>query len=176
MKIKNYKFMSLIIVCMLVFQFPINAHADIYGGRWYKDIKMYIQSTSDLVVGPFLVAQDSWNKALVGINSNIRIVRVYSASEANLTVKDQAFLGMPAGIATLYPSKTSSSYTSGTIVMNLNKLSNLSASYRTTAATHELGHILGLDDTSVDSSVMKDVLNNVTFPTTYDKNELNRIY
>lgn len=176
MKIKKYKFMSLIIVCMLVFQIPIKAHANIYGGRWYKDIKMYIQSTSDLVVGPFLIAQDSWNKALVGINANIRIIRVYSASEANLIVKDQAFLGMPAGISTLYPSKTSSSYTSGTIVMNLNKLSTLSASYRTTAATHELGHILGLDDTTLNASVMKDVLNNATFPTAYDKSELDRIY
>jgi len=142
MKLKKYILLLLMLSSMLIFQVPNKTNAAIYGGRWYKDIKIYVPSSNNQVLGSFGVAISSWNKALSEAGSSISILQVYSSSEANVTVRNEDYLGMPVGMSTLYPSNGSSSYTSGLIQINLNKFKDLSAAQQTTCATHELGHIL----------------------------------
>ena len=177
MKLKKYMILLLIISSLFIVQAPSKTNAAIYGGRWYKHIKIYVPSTNDDVAGSFGIAISSWNKALAAAGSSISILQVYSSSEANVTVRNEDYLGMPVGIATLYPSNASSEYTSGLIQINLNKFRDLSAAQQTTCATHELGHILGLADSPEGSnSVMASLLNSLIFPTSFDKSELARIY
>lgn len=175
------KFISsiMIIFCIFAFQSGQTAKANTYGGKWKKNIKIYIPPNST-VTGPMGTAVNSWNSKLSNVYSNITIWKVYTPSEANVIVTPMNSMGEVLGQAYIYPSEFSSSYTGGKILINLNKFNQLSASEKTTIATHELGHILGLaHTTSGNYSIMVANIADISpiiYPTSYDKAQLGLLY
>lgn len=75
------------------------------------------------------------------------------------------------------PGKNSSYYTGGTIKVNPNQYDTLSSTEKLYVATHELGHILGLDDNDLGKkSVMNRSVGTTAIPTSYDESELGKLY
>lgn len=182
MKFKNFKKKLLVLVFSFLMLFSTfgttQAHAEVFGGKWTKDIKIYFESNT-IATGPMGVAVLSWNSKLSEINAPIRIYTVYSSSEANVHVTTTDFYGQATAQAFNYPTEFSSVFTGGQIIVNLNKFDFLSNSQRVAVATHELGHILGLAHTGGgQSSIMYEYITekNLSFPTTYDKSQLDILY
>ncbi|MEG2288660.1 MAG: matrixin family metalloprotease [Clostridium sp.] len=157
----------------------IKDKADIIGGKWTSDIKIYVPSDST-VTGPMGTAILKWNSLLSEVNANIRIRQVFFQNEANVIVEPVPYMGMPMGQTFLYPNSSSDVYTGGKVKINLNKFNNQGAEMQTTVAVHEICHLLGLNHTtSGDYSIMVANVADIppiVFPTDYDKRELGRIY
>lgn len=174
---KNIKrIICALILGVLFFQVPLTANAAIYGGKWKTDIYFYVDTSDDSIGGSFSVARDSWNDVLKDLDANIKIHQVWNKSSANVVVSTQSYIGAVA-LTTLSPGKNSSSYKGGTIKVNPNQYNHLSSTEKLYVATHELGHILGLDDNDLGKkSVMNRSVGTTAIPTSYDKKELGRIY
>ena len=179
---KNLLKKVLIIMLSLVLISPtIKPRAELQGGKWTTTIKIYCYSsvTPDMK-SSISTAINSWNSRLKSIGSNISIRDLYSSqkSEANVIVTVKNYTGAVA-LTTNYPSKTSSIYTGAKIEYNQNLFESLTTtSERVNSASHELGHVLGLDHTTTSSaSVMKYYIQSDTpLPTAFDLAELDKIY
>lgn len=165
---------------MLFSQVNMTPKAAIYGGHWEKDINIYIdyQGHND-ILGAFGVAINSWNEQLKNVGAKISISQAVYKSEANVIVTVTDSLGMAAGITDNYPSKYASIYTGARIRINLEKNQYHTTSEKVYIATHELGHVLGLEDIKnrdIRSVMYYVVRDDTPFPTNYDTTELGKIY
>lgn len=158
----------------------IQPKAEIMGGKWTTDIKVYLDlgGYSD-ISSAMTTAISSWNSRLGSIGSNIRIRNLSSseASQANVTVRVRDYIGAVA-LTTNYPSKTASVYTGALIEVNSKQFEYLNSIEKMYAASHELGHVLGLAHTTTSrESVMKDgIQSGIALPSVFDQEELDRIY
>ena len=155
--------------------------AELLGGKWTSEIRVYCDSSvTEDMKSSIATAINSWNNRLKNINANIYIRYLYSpeANLANVTVTTRNYTGAVA-LTTNYPSKTAKIYTGALIEYNKNLFENLTTTVeRVNSASHEIGHVLGLDHTTTSRpSVMKNAIQkNNALPTDFDQEELDKIY
>lgn len=171
-----------------IFSLPSKkAFADVEGGKWNTTIKYFIksddkslsQSDFDSYNEMFDGTAEIWNVELINLNSNVRIKRANSASDANLMVTFRT-AGGASGITWVFPSKTSKTYTSARMYLSPGKLSDLDQKSQNSVMLHELGHVLGLahapegtDSVMIEEPTYGDAKH---WPTSYDLNDLRRLY
>ena len=161
------------------------AKADYTGGVWTSDFNCNINTSS--YYGNAYNAILAWNSTLDSIGSNIDIG--VSVSSSSVDILQTYRTDVPwAGLTYIYPYQGASNYTSADIQLNEYYLKDMTSAWRTSTAVHEMGHVLGLGETSNYSypnnkniSVMISDYSyrlkyNIQSIQTYDINQLNGIY
>lgn len=160
------------------------AYAAVYGGKWTTNPTYYADS-SNIYASQIQSAVSTWNSTLSSIGASIRI-NTSSITSADIIPESSYFgatewnaMGKPG------PDMYSGSYEYADLKFNISYMKDYTSTKNKAIATHEWGHILGLNHTADDSisslmcwrgsSTYYDQWN-LTSPTSYDISQLNTIY
>lgn len=177
---KKKSIFAVLLLLMITIYPSTMAKATVLGGKWTSDFNCCIQTTNyySNVYNAIL----AWNSKLDYIGSNIDIST--SNSSYSVTISQISDLSVPwNGITQIIPYTRAVPYTGAIVQLNDYYLKNHTSAQNTSTATHEMGHVLGLDETAdwkEDSLMITDfnerVRRGLLTIQTYDEGQLNNLY